>query len=602
MKTKKQFFLSFSIILFTGLFMLITCYAKKDQLTFHCYVKDFSVTQLADNGLDLHYTIQNPESYGINAAYTLPVYQPKEALTSHQIFEDELIKLEKIDVSALTGEDAFTYYILQDYLEENLSLESFPYYSEPLTPNSGIHTTLPILLAEYAFYTQEDIENYLNLLASVPDYLESIALYEEEKAAAGLYMNSEALSKVVAACEELSTCSDISKHLLYTSFAERLADFSPKTGELPPDTITQYMSTNSSILENEILPAYSSLAQKLTSLSQYCNDNFHGLCTFENGKDYYSALLRRNTGSYRSIQEIKEMLFADFEESYCNLVTLLSQNPELLESNSIELLNSSFPISDASAILSQLQTAMKQDFPPLTTVTDVKVKTVSQSLEDYCAPAFYLSVPMDAYEENVIYLNEKNSICGLDLYTTLAHEGFPGHLYQTVYFHNTNDTTVTNYNALLRNILYYGGYTEGYALYVEYLSYNYASELYSDTNDSSAKLICEILKNEWQMQISLYCLLDIAIHYDGATYEQAKALLNKFGIIDEESTLSVYQYLLEEPTTYLKYYLGYLEIKNLKNTARGIWGDEYSDLKFHTFLLDAGPCNFKRLEHKLLEK
>lgn len=602
MRTKKRFYLSFSIILFTALFMLLICYTKKDRLTFNHYVKDFSTSQLAGNALDLHYTVQYPDSYGINASYTLPVYQPGEAVTSYQTFEDELTKLAAIDVSALSEEDAFTYYVLQDYLEESLALEKYPYYSEPLTPNSGIHTTLPILLAEYTFHSTEDIDNYLSLLASVPNYLESIALYEEEKAAVGLYMNTQALEKVVNACDEFSSCADISDHLLYTSFDERLEEFSSETGTLSSEEMAQYMNKNTELLEKNILPAYSSLAERLTSLSQYCNDDFHGLCSYKNGKEYYLALLKRNTGSYRSIQEIKEMLFADFEESYTNLVTLLSQNPELLETDSLEVFDTSFPTNNAEEILNHLQASMQEDFPSLTATTDVKIKTVSPSLEDYCSPAFYLTVPLDAYKENVIYLNQKNALYGLDLYTTLAHEGFPGHLYQTVYFHSINDSSVTNYDALLRNILYYGGYTEGYALYVEGLSYDYASELCCDTNVSNAELICKLYQNEWQMQISLYCLLDIAIHYDGATYEQAKALLNRFGIIDEEATLSVYQYLLEEPTTYLKYYLGYLEIKNLKNIACGIWGDEYSDVKFHTFLLDSGPCNFKRLEEKLLEK
>ena len=185
MRTKKRIFLSFSIILFTALFMLIICYVKKDQLAFHRYAKNFTFSQLSNNALDLHYTIKNPSDYGITVSQTLPVYQKDEALSSYKLFEEELAELSKIDVTALSEPDAFTYYVLTDYLQENLQLEKYPYYAEPLTPNSGIHTTLPILLAEYAFYTTEDIDNYLLILASVPEYLNSIALYEEEKAAAG---------------------------------------------------------------------------------------------------------------------------------------------------------------------------------------------------------------------------------------------------------------------------------------------------------------------------------------------------------------------------------------------------------------------------------
>ena len=139
-------------------------------------------------------------------------------------------------------------------------------------------------------------------------------------------------------------------------------------------------------------------------------------------------------------------------------------------------------------------------------------------------------------------------------------------------------------------------------MYVEALSYDYALDLCQNANLSDAQTICNTLKYEWKMQISLYCLLDIAIHYDGASYEQIKALLNKFGIVDDTSVSAIYQYLLEEPTTYLKYYLGYLEIQNLKNLAKNLWGQNYSDLKFHTFLLEAGPCSFELLTQKLMEE
>lgn len=601
---KKRIYLLFSIIVFASFFILIFLYTKKDQLAFKHYVKQFTTEQLSASALDLHYTLKDPKAYGIECDTLLSIYQSGDALTSFHNLENELEKLSKIDVTCLSDEDAFTYNVLYDYLSENIELEKYPYYQEPLTPNSGIHTTLPILLAEYRFYSEEDVAEYLELLSAIPDYLDSIALYEEEKAIAGLFMNSEALEQVILACTEFATYDDLSQHLLHCSFEERINELS--LGSQKED----YMTQNDTILVEAVFPAYLSLVDKLTNLSSYCNDNYHGLCTYESGKEYYQALIKRNTGSYRSIQDIKELLFASFEDSYLNLVSLLTTYPWILETDCLYEFNDAFPLKDADVILNNLQETMVEDFPPLLADTDVEVKTVSESLEDYCSPAFYLTVPLDDYKNNVIYLNEKNSLKGLDLYTTLAHEGFPGHLYQTVYFHSANDTSVNNYSTLLRNLLYFGGYTEGYALYVESLSYEYAKNVFSDSGNiddanvttiEDSKIICDTLMYEWKMQISLYCLLDIAIHYDGATYEQVKALLNKFGILDEDSTKAVYQYLLSEPTTYMQYYLGYLEIENLKQISKGVWDTDYSDTKFHTFLLETGPCNFKRLENKLLQ-
>ena len=608
MQNKKRFFASFFIILFIAIFMLIFAYEKKDQFLFNHFVKDFTKQTLSENALDLHYTLKEPQNYGIYDTDNLPIYQPKDALNTYQDYQNTLLALEKIDANTLSAETRFTYLVFKDYLKECLEVEKYPYFSEPFTPNSGIHTTLPILLAEYTFYEPNDIENYFEILATLPAYFEGLILYEKEKANSGLFMTSSALNQVVTACEEFIENDDPASHLLATTFKQRLEALSATQYSLTDEEINTYIYKNEQLLKNSVFPAYHSLAEELTLLSSNCNDDFHGLCSYTNGKNYYLALIKRNTGSYRSISDIKEMLFTDFEENYNKLVNLLIQNPQLLENDYFSYLNQEFPLKDSEEMLSYLEQVTKADFPALTQNTNIDVKTISNSLEDYCSPAFYLTVPLDAPENNVIYINSKNALSGIDLFTTLAHEGFPGHLYQTVFFHQENtqnsfsDTSITSPYNVLRNTLYYGGYIEGYALYAESLSYDYALSLCESANIANAQLLCDALKYEWQMQLGLYCLLDIAIHYDGATYQQTKAILNKFGIEDDTSVNTIYQYLLEEPTTYLKYYLGYLEIKTLKQLAQNLWDDDFSNEKFHTFLLSTGPCSFERITQKLEEE
>ena len=588
--------------------MLIFAYEKKDQFLFNHFVKDFTKQTLSENALDLHYTLKEPQNYGIYDTDNLPIYQPKDALNTYQDYQNTLLALEKIDANTLSAETRFTYLVFKDYLKECLEVEKYPYFSEPFTPNSGIHTTLPILLAEYTFYEPNDIENYFEILATLPAYFEGLILYEKEKANSGLFMTSSALNQVVTACEEFIENDDPASHLLATTFKQRLEALSATQYSLTDEEINTYIYKNEQLLKNSVFPAYHSLAEELTLLSSNCNDDFHGLCSYTNGKNYYLALIKRNTGSYRSISDIKEMLFTDFEENYNKLVNLLIQNPQLLENDYFSYLNQEFPLKDSEEMLSYLEQVTKADFPALTQNTNIDVKTISNSLEDYCSPAFYLTVPLDAPENNVIYINSKNALSGIDLFTTLAHEGFPGHLYQTVFFHQENtqnsfsDTSITSPYNVLRNTLYYGGYIEGYALYAESLSYDYALSLCESANIANAQLLCDALKYEWQMQLGLYCLLDIAIHYDGATYQQTKAILNKFGIEDDTSVNTIYQYLLEEPTTYLKYYLGYLEIKTLKQLAQNLWDDDFSNEKFHTFLLSTGPCSFERITQKLEEE
>ena len=88
---------------------------------------------------------------------------------------------------------------------------------------------------------------------------------------------------------------------------------------------------------------------------------------------------------------------------------------------------------------------------------------------------------------------------------------------------------------------------------------------------------------------------DIAIHYDGATPEQIERFLENLGLGQHTNVETIYEYLVEEPCNYLKYYLGYLEFLSLKQQAEKLWGTDYSDYRFHKFVLETGPSDFRSL-------
>ncbi|MDE5679950.1 MAG: DUF885 domain-containing protein, partial [Lachnospiraceae bacterium] len=151
----------------------------------------------------------------------------------------------------------------------------------------------------------------------------------------------------------------------------------------------------------------------------------------------------------------------------------------------------------------------------------------------------------------------------------------------------------------VRQVLSYSGYLEGWALYVEFISYDYAAALAAEQGDEDAAYAYIIEKHNRNMQLCLYALLDVSIHYDGASFEQIQQVLSSFGITDLETARHVYDYIAEEPSNYLKYYLSYLEILRLKEDAQEKWGEDYSDLKFHTFFLNCGPSDFSTISEAL---
>lgn len=225
---------------------------------------------------------------------------------------------------------------------------------------------------------------------------------------------------------------------------------------------------------------------------------------------------------------------------------------------------------------------MKADFPAAPD-TGFTVKYVHPSLEEFMAPAFYLSVPIDDISKNAIYINSSGNFQKMKLYTTLAHEGFPGHLYQNIMERSREFPAI-------RSLLGTGGYSEGWATYVEMISYSYA-----DVDKDLAAL----LQLDQSALLSLYASADMGIHHDGWSLSKMMDFFGEYQIKDEAVLTDIYQLIVEEPAHYLKYYIGYLEFMNLKEYAKKEMGEEYSDYRFHEALMEMGPAQFPILKKYL---
>lgn len=563
---------------------------RQDEKRFVNITSRLFVEEMTANTLNMHYSLASPAAYGIyDYDVILPCYSAEGNNLGQLAAESTLAALNGINSDNLSSQDAYLYQLLVMSLQNSLKLGEYTYYQEPLSPSSGMQTQLPILLAEYTFRSKRDVEDYLALLDQTDEYLASLLVFEQEKAKAGLSMPAFALQEVRKQCDTIVTKEELESgtHFLQVTFKERLQELYNQ-GEITLEEAQGYLVQNNRLLKTVLLPAYIALGDGLILLEDN-SIQLAGLAAFPQGKEYYQALLTSETGSYRSIEQIREMLNRQFTNVYNSFHQLMAEHPEIADSytSSREI---SFPYTDASQMLADLQERMADDFPLIPGDTaSVTVKAVSESLEDFCAPAFYLTAPLDDTSRNVIYINEEKTLSGLELYTTLAHEGYPGHMYQTVY---NNRVSAARGERPMRELLWYGGYLEGWALYTEFISFDYATDLLREQGSEQDALLVQAEKYNRSLQLCLYSILDIMIHYEGATYSQITDILNTFGITNKDSIRIIYTYIALEPCNYLKYYLGYLELSSLHDTAMELWGEEYSDYRFHCFLLDAGPSDF----------
>lgn len=541
---------------------------------FSSYMTNLFRNEMSGNTLNLHYTLTEPETYGIaDYAATLGTISEDTWQQSLSALENIRASLKNFDYNALSVSDRLTYDIMVEYADTQLSFSKYYLYDEILKPNTGIQAALPILLAEYNFNNKKDVTDYLGLLADIERYFDEIIEFEMEKSAAGLFMSDFAVDAILEECA--SFCAPSDEHYLITTFNQKLAEMD----NISDAYKDEFIAKNKDLIYNHVLPAYEGLSTSLAALKG-TGQNDMGLCYLPNGKIYYSNLVHSYTGSSHTIEELQEMTEARRDYDLLMVAGLTTENP-LLASEA-----SSFTVdtSEPEEVLNYLISKISSDFP-VPVNTEFTVNYVDECLQDSMAPAFYLTAPIDDLSHNCIYINPDSNSSGISLFTTLAHEGFPGHLYQTVMSYDAGLSPI-------RSILNYPGYTEGWATYVEMISYSY-----SGLAEDAALL----MSSNQSAILSLYASTDMGIHYDGWNLSDTIKFFRDYGITDVETIQTIYEYIVEEPGHYLKYYIGYLEFLDLKEYAQELYGENYSNIKFHQAVLAMGPGSFDLLKKFLPE-
>lgn len=538
-------------------------HAESSDRQFRTFTRSLFQTEVSANTISLHYTLRSPSDYGIADIPATYGSLSSDSVAAKASVRNVLSSLQEFDPDTLSSENALTFKILDTYLKNASTGTDYLLYQEPLGPVSGIHTQLPVLLSEYSFYDTQDVETYLALLKETPSYFDSVIRFEQKKAASGLFMPDYQADSVLDTCQSFI---DMGKeNYLVSTFNERIASLDL----LPENKKDSFQKENIKLVTEEIYPAYQNLITAIKSLKGK-GMNEQGLSHFPYGKKYYEYLVRQTTGCNESISRLRLMTRAQILEDLSAMQKVLFPADAALTQASV--LEQTSPDS----MLDDLRSKITDTFPEIPDV-DFQVKYVPESMQDYLSPAFYMIPAIDNLTENVIYINNGQTASGLNLYTTLAHEGYPGHLYQTVYFSASEPDPI-------RSILDFGGYVEGWATYAEMMSY-YLAPL--------PKTEASLLQKNSSVILGLYALADMGIHYDGWSVTDTVRFFSDYGINDPNAVQSVYKLIIGSPANYLKYYIGYLKFYELKKEMADALGNQFSQKEFHRAVLDVGPAPFE---------
>lgn len=530
--------------------------------------------EMKSNTMNLHFTLKDPKAAGIDSyEITLGSLSGDSPHNQARQLKKLSEELKKYSHRSLKGKDRLTCRLLSDYISRQQNLAAYPYYDEPLTPSGGVTSQLPVLLAEYTFRNTRDIKDYLGLLSQMDTYFLGILDYEQKKADAGLFMSDEACLKVIEGCEVFTEHPD--DNFLIDTFSNRLNAMDGLT-----DTQKNaYLKQHSKVLSDHVIPAYSQMIKGLTMLLGRGHNNW-GLCNFPEGKAYYEAVVSADTGCDDSVEDLFSQIAKARREDLTFCQNLLEKNPKLASQSP----KPDAALKEENAMLSQLQKEILTDFPA-PPQTDVEICHVDPALSEYLAPAFYITAPIDDISHNRIYINDAKNDTDIYYFTTLAHEGYPGHLYQTI--------CTSSYGAPeVLSLLNYPGYTEGWATYTEMQSFYYAG-LDPD--------LASLLQHNQAATLSLYATADIGIHYFGWEKEKIAAFWSEYGVDDTATVKRITDLILEEPGNYLKYYVGYLKFRQMREQL-ALENKSFSVSAFHEAILRTGPSPFSVLEETVRDQ
>lgn len=530
--------------------------------------------EMKSNTMNLHFTLKDPKAAGIDSyEITLGSLSGDSPHNQARQLKKLSEELKKYSHRSLKGKDRLTCRLLSDYISRQQNLAAYPYYDEPLTPSGGVTSQLPVLLAEYTFRNTRDIKDYLGLLSQMDTYFLGILDYEQKKADAGLFMSDEACLKVIEGCEVFTEHPD--DNFLIDTFSNRLNAMDGLT-----DTQKNaYLKQHSKVLSDHVIPAYSQMIKGLTMLLGRGHNNW-GLCNFPEGKAYYEAVVSADTGCDDSVEDLFSQITKARREDLTFCQNLLEKNPKLASQSP----KPDAALKEENAMISRLQKEILTDFPA-PPQTDVEICHVDPALSEYLAPAFYITAPIDDISHNRIYINDAKNDTDIYYFTTLAHEGYPGHLYQTI--------CTSSYGAPeVLSLLNYPGYTEGWATYTEMQAFYYAG-LDQD--------LASLLQHNQAATLSLYATADIGIHYFGWEKEKNAAFWSEYGVDDTATVKRITDLILEEPGNYLKYYVGYLKFRQMREQF-ALENKSFSVSAFHEAILRTGPSPFSVLEETVRDQ
>ncbi|MEG0314133.1 MAG: DUF885 family protein [Erysipelotrichaceae bacterium] len=542
--------------------------ATQPNNEFDNFINEEFIKSASSDSITTHYLLENPEKYNIKEEkLSIGSYKEEEIQKSKDDINKSYEKLKNFNYRELTKDQQELYDIYEDYLEVQKSFEKDDNFAQLFGPLQGIQGYLPTNFIEYTFDSKEEVEKYLKLVKLVPTYIQEALEFTQKQVDNKFFMDDISADKAIKVCSDFT--SKVDDNALISSFNNKIDAINMSDAEKK-----KYKDENKNEVINNIIPAYNNIKTKLEGWKGTRVDQTHGLASYKGGKEYYERLFRDLSGTSKSIKDMEEKL----EEAVSENIDIIISNTILSEKDE-EYKNYKLEKNDAASIIDNLKKSTNEIVGPIPDV-DISVEPIDKSLENDGALAYYVSSRIDNFKFNSIKYNANAGSTDLDFYSTLAHEGYPGHLYQHVYYCNKQVSP-------LRHTIDYIGYTEGWAKYIE--------TQIIETSGFKDEASIKVANANNNLGYFASALIDMKIHYDNYDQKQISDYLYSLGL-NGGAAEEAFNQSMADPGVLIPYALGSYQMQELREKAEDKLGNKFNQIEFHNAVLDAGPSSFVNVE------
>ncbi len=520
-------------------------------------------------------------------------------------------ELRALDVNALSPEDRLTYDVLRDQFANAAGGAQFTYGefgplsgARPYVLNQmdSAFITLPSFLDDRHEVTDTaSAEAYLRRLRAVADAIDQETGRARADAELGVRPPGFILDTVAGMLEGVLREPPIAQ-IYITSFRRKLDAIASREQNAERRTVVErdnqvLLARAEAIVREHVLPAHQRALAWVRSERPQASDA-PGVSNLPRGAEYYAAALKIETttdltpdqihtiGRNRVTELNRELDIALrrlglTEGPVGQRLAQLTADPRYQYEDSDA--GRAQLITDVQARVNRVMERAPQWFGRLPQAP-LEVRRVPAFAEAGAPGAYYNPPSLDGSQPGVYFINMRSlaEMTRIDLPTQDFHEAVPGHHFQIALAQELTDTP------LLRRLISFNAYSEGWALYAEEL----ADEQGFHDGDAAGR----IGYLRWQLWRAVRLVVDTGLHAKGWSRQQAiDYVAQSTGDLPAVIATEIDRYIVW-PGQACGYELGRREIARLREQARNELGADFDLRGFHDAVLLSGEVPLSVLD------